>query len=193
MKLIVGLGNPRRIYIKNRHNIGFTCASYFARKHSIRFDKKQSRARIGTGEVADNGVVVARPQTYMNHSGDSVSRLVERYNISHTDIIVIHDDLDLPPGKIRVRSGGTSGGHKGIQSIISSLGTQDFIRIKIGIGRPASVFGSDKADEDEIVAYVLSDFTVDEKPVIDRAVHQVNEVILSLLNDGLAATMNMYN
>ena len=119
MKLIVGLGNPGRGYANNRHNMGFMCLNYFARTQGIQFDKKQGKARIGTGEVAGNKVVLARPQTYMNQSGQSVSRLVKKFNISLDDLLVIHDDLDLPLGKIRIRQGGSSGGHKGIESIIN--------------------------------------------------------------------------
>ncbi len=121
MKLIVGLGNPGRGYINNRHNIGFMCLNHFARTQGIRFDKKQSKARIGTGEVAGYRIVVAKPQTYMNLSGQSVSRLIRKFNISLNDLLVIHDDLDLSLGKIRIRHGSGSVGHKGIDSIITEL------------------------------------------------------------------------
>ena len=109
MKLIIGLGNPGRGYAHNRHNIGFMCLRHFARAHGIRFDKKQGRARTGTGEVAGGKVILARPQTYMNQSGQSVSRLVKKFNINPDDLLIIHDDLDLPLGKIRIRQGGSSG------------------------------------------------------------------------------------
>src|SRR3989338_7816522 len=103
MKLIVGLGNPGQGYSHNRHNLGFMCVSHFAKEHSIKFDKKQSQARTGTGEIGGETVVVARPETYMNLSGQAVSRLVKKFNISLDDLIVIHDDLDLPVGRIRIR------------------------------------------------------------------------------------------
>jgi len=164
MKLIVGLGNPGRTYANNRHNVGFMCLNHFARTQGIRFDKKQGKARIGTGEVAGYKVVVAKPQTYMNLSGQSVSLLVRKFDINLNDLLVIHDDLDLPLGKIRIRSGGSSGGHKGIDSIINELGSQDFLRLRVGIGRPIKNEGSAEFSEDEIIAYVLSDFTPDEKP-----------------------------
>ena len=120
MKLIVGLGNPGRGYANNRHNVGFVCLNHFAKTQGIRFDKKQGKARIGIGEVAGSKVVLARPQTYMNLSGQSVSRLIKKFNINLDDLLVIHDDLDLPLGKIRIRYGSSSGGHKGIDSIISN-------------------------------------------------------------------------
>lgn len=193
MKLIVGLGNPGRIYAHNRHNIGFMCVSHFAKAQGIRFDKKQGQARTGTGEVAGNKLIVARPQTHMNLSGESVIRLVNKFNISLNDLLVIHDDLDLPLGKMRLGQGSGSGGHKGIDSIITHLGSQDFPRIRIGIGRPPIIEGSAEDREADIVAYVLNDFTTDEKKVITEVIPEVSEAILYLLSEGLTAAMNKYN
>ena len=193
MKLIVGLGNPGRGYINNRHNIGFMCLNHFARTQGIRFDKKQSKARIGTGEVAGYRIVVAKPQTYMNLSGQSVSRLIRKFNISLNDLLVIHDDLDLSLGKIRIRHGSGSGGHKGIDSIITELGSQDFLRLRVGIGRPVKNEVSTEFSEAEIIAYVLSDFTPDEKQAIIKVIPRVSEAILCLLTEGLTAAMNKYN
>ena len=193
MELIVGLGNPGRIYAHNRHNIGFMCLNHFAKTQDIRFDKKQGQARIGIGEVADNKAILARPQTGMNLSGQSVGRLVKRFNISLNDLLVIHDDLDLPLDKIRIRHGRSSGGHKGIDSIITHLRSQDFSRISVGIGRPSTVEGSTEDKEAEIVAYVLSDFTPDEKEVVTQLIPKVSEAILCLLSEGLTAAMNKYN
>ncbi len=200
MKLIVGLGNPGRGYTNNRHNLGFMCVNHFARTHSIKFDKKQGKARIGTGEVAGSEVVVARPQTYMNLSGQAVSALVNRFKISLDDLIVIHDDLDLPLGKMRIRPGGSSGGHKGVGSTMSYLEMQgfvreheDFVRIRVGIGRPIMDEGSPRDRETQIIDYVLSDFTPDEKQVVTEALPRVSEAILCILTEGLMAAMNKYN
>jgi PTH1 family peptidyl-tRNA hydrolase len=187
MKLIVGLGNPGRNYARNRHNIGFICLNHFARSHGVKFDRKQAHARTGRGKIASNEVVLAKPQTHMNSSGESVSRLVNKFNINLEDLIVIHDDLDLPLGKIRLSSGSSSGGHKGINSIIKDLGSQDFIRVRIGIGRPA------EASEEEVIAYVLSDFTSEQKHAIAQAIPKVSEALLCLLTEGLKAAMNKYN
>jgi len=189
MKLIVGLGNPGRAYTKNRHNIGFICVNHFARAHDIRFDKKRGGARIGLGEVAGSEVVLAKPQTYMNLSGQSVSLLVKKFDISLNNLFVIHDDLDLPPGKIRIRQSSSSGGHKGVASIISELGSQDFVRIRIGIGRPVTP----DITEADIIPYVLSDFTPEEERIIKNVVSRVSAAILCLLTEGLAAAMNVYN
>jgi len=193
MKLIVGLGNPGRGYTNNRHNVGFVCLNYFARRQGISFNKKQGKARIGLGGVAGSKVVVAKPQTYMNKSGRSVSLLIREFNVSLDDLLVIHDDLDLPLGKIRIRQGGSAGGHKGVSSIITELGSQNFIRIRVGIGRPVKNEGSTEFSEGEIITYVLSDLTLDEKQTITQVIPTVSEAILCLLTEGLVAAMNGYN
>jgi PTH1 family peptidyl-tRNA hydrolase len=190
MKLIVGLGNPGRVHANNRHNAGFMCVSYFAKRHGISFDKKQGRARIGSGEVVAIKVVVAKPQTYMNLSGQSVELLVKRFNIDLDNLIVIHDDLDLPLGKIRISYGSGSGGHKGIDSIMTQLKSQDFIRLRVGIGHPGT---TNDTTETDVIAYVLSDFTPDEKQVITQVMPMVSDAILCLLTEGLTAAMNRYN
>ena len=189
MKLIVGLGNPGRDYANNRHNIGFMCLNHLALTHGIRFDRKQGQARTGSGKVAGSQVVLAKPQTYMNLSGQSVSRLVKKFDIDLSDLLVIHDDLDLPLGKMRLRRGGSSAGHKGVDSIISYLESQDFPRLRVGIGRPAT----SEISEADIIAYVLSDFTSEEKQVITQVIPKVGEAILCLLTEGLVAAMNKYN
>lgn len=187
MKLIVGLGNPGREYAANRHNLGFRCLSRFARGQGIRLDRKQGLARTGTGEIAGAKVVLARPQTYMNRSGESVCRLVRKFHVKRADLLVIHDDLDLPLGKIRIRKDGGSGGHQGIISITSCLESPDFLRLRVGIGRPAA------GDETVITSYVLSDFTPREEKVMAGVIPKVSEAILCLLSDGLEAAMNRYN
>ncbi len=189
MKLIVGLGNPGRAYAGNRHNIGFICLRYFARQAGIHLDKKVCLSRTGSGKVSGSKVVLARPQTFMNLSGRSVSRLVKKFSLNPGDLIIIHDDLDLPLGRIRIRQDGGSGGHKGISSIINELGSRDFIRIRVGIGRPITPF----IGEADIVNYVLSDFTPEERKIINEATPEVSEAIICLLTEGNIAAMNKYN
>ena len=193
MKLIVGLGNPGRGYANSLHNVGFMCLNYFARAHSIRFEKKQAKARTGSGEVAGIEVIVARPQTYMNLSGQSVSLLVRKFKIALDDILVVYDDLDIPLGKIRIRPGGSSAGHKGIESIITELGSQDFSRLRVGIGRPIITDGSVEVRDADIVTYLLSDLPPEEKKAINRVLPRVNEAIVCFITEGLTAAMNMYN
>jgi len=192
MNLIVGLGNPGRDYTNNRHNAGFICLNHFARTHDIKFDKKQGLARIGTGEIDGQRVVLARPQTYMNLSGQSVSRLVAKYDINPNNLLIIHDDLDLPLGSIRIRQGGSSGGHKGIESVISYLGYRDFTRLRVGIGRPIAN-NNDEVGEDDIIDYVLGDFTAAEKTILAKAITTTSQAIHCLLTQGLTTAMNKYN
>ncbi|MFC2019903.1 aminoacyl-tRNA hydrolase [Chloroflexota bacterium] len=193
MKLIVGLGNPGTSYAHNRHNIGFICLRHFARKQGIKLDRKKCQARIGTGEVANKiPVVLARPQTYMNLSGQAVNRLVDKFGIEPDGLFVIHDDLDLPPGKIRISRGSGSGGHQGIASVISWMNSPDFTRIRVGIGRPQG--NEDTGDsEAAIIDYVLSDFTPEENRTLHQVIPRVSDAIYCLLTEGTAATMNRYN
>jgi len=193
MKLIAGLGNPGLIYARNRHNIGFMCLNRFARKHGIRFARKQGLARIGEGEVAGMKLILARPQTMMNRSGHSVSRLVKKYKVNPEDLIVVHDDLDLPLGKIRIRQGGQSGGHKGIESIIACLDNTNFIRVRVGIGRPDLMGSADMDRDADVINHVLSDFDSSENKLVANVINKVNEAILCLIGEGLTAAMNRYN
>jgi PTH1 family peptidyl-tRNA hydrolase len=193
MKLIVGLGNPGFLYARNRHNVGFMCVGHLAKMQNIQFDKKQGQARTGIGIIAGKKAVVARPQTFMNASGESVSALTRKLNVGPADIIVIHDDLDLPFGKIRLRLGGGSGGHKGIDSIIARLGSRDFYRVRVGIGHPDTDDSPDSVKEKAVIDYVLSDFSPEEKKIIEGILPDVSNAIVCLLSEGLAAAMNKYN
>ena len=193
MKLIIGLGNPGLYYANNRHNIGYMCIKRFAKDHKIRFNKKQGLARTGRGKINGEEVVLARSQTYMNESGESVDRLVKRYRIGSADLVVIHDDLDLPTGKIRIRQGRGSGGHKGIESIIAHLGNGNFYRVRVGIDRPDIVEDDTIDKEQAVIDYVLSGFTREEKKIINGVIPEVSRAILCLLTEGIDAAMNKYN
>jgi PTH1 family peptidyl-tRNA hydrolase len=191
MKLIVGLGNPGKTYAHNRHNVGFRCLNHFARLHAIRFDHRQCRARVGIGKVRGEKLLLAKPGTFMNISGESVAGLVHEHDIALSDLLVIHDDLDLPLGKIRLRRSGSSGGHKGMNSIISALGSEDFPRIRVGIGRPQAEEQS--MSEDAIVNYVLSDFSPQEEATIKPVIAKVSEAIDCFLSQGIEAAMSKFN
>jgi len=192
MKLIIGLGNPGRDYVNNRHNAGFKCIDLFAREHGISLTQRGARSKLGTGELAGTKIVLAKPQTFMNLSGEAVSALMRRYKLSPEDILVIHDDLDLPLGKIRIRERGSSGGHNGLKSIIARLGTQDFPRIRVGIS-PAEDSDGAVAPEVDAVEHVLSDFTDAEKTVMREVYPRVAAAIQCILEEGIAAAMNKYN
>jgi len=191
MKLIVGLGNPGTAYAHNRHNIGFRCVNHFARLHSIRFDRKQCRARIGIGDAKGEELLLARPVTFMNLSGPSVACLVHKHDVSLSDLLVIYDDLDLPLGRMRLRQSGGSGGHRGIKSIISALGSKDFSRIRVGIGRPRGE--GQCVDTDAVVNHVLSSFSADEEQTIKPVIASVSEAIDCFLSQGVEAAMNEFN
>jgi peptidyl-tRNA hydrolase, PTH1 family len=190
MKLIIGLGNPGKEYSTNRHNIGFLCLNHLAKINRITLDKKQGKARVGTGRIAGSEVVLAKPQTYMNASGQSAVLLMQKYQVSFDDLVVIQDDMDLPLGKIRIRKSSSSGGHKGAGSIISTLGSQDFVRIRVGIGRPLAENGS---KEQDVIDYVLGDFTSEDQPVLEDVIHRVADAVACYLTSGLPAAMNRFN
>ena len=187
MKLIVGLGNPGRIYVNNRHNAGFKCLDFLARRHGIRLSKRRASAKIGTGEIAGLNVVLAKPQTFVNLSGEAVAQLVKRFAVPPSDLIVVYDDLDLPLGKIRIRERGGAGGHKGMASIIALLGSGEFPRIRVGISPGQDIRGLKTPD------YVLSNFAPEEKTIINELYVKVADAIYCLLSEGIEAAMNRFN
>ncbi len=191
-KLVVGLGNPGSGYSANRHNVGFMAVAHLARSHDMRFDGKKGDSRIAIGTIRSIPVAVARPQTFMNASGKAVSALLRAYNLEVDDLVVVHDDLDLPTGRIRVRKGGSSGGHKGIQSIIESIGSPDFSRVRVGIGRPPSAEALHEREKN-VIGYVLGDFDADERLVIEQTIPKAAEAVESILADGIVTAMNRFN
>ena len=183
--LIVGLGNPERKYEATRHNIGFRCVEALATTYSLSFNKKQGKAKIATGAITNVPVILAKPQTYMNLSGESVGALANFYQIPPSHVVVIFDDMDIPLGTLRIRKGGGASGQKGMKSIIEHLGTQEFPRIRFGIGRPPG-----KMDP---AAYVLLPFKADEEILVAETIDRVNRAILTWLTDDIENTMNWHN
>jgi PTH1 family peptidyl-tRNA hydrolase len=184
--LIVGLGNPGREYEDTRHNIGFRCVDALAKAHGLTYDaKKRSKAKTAEGTIAGKRALIAKPQAFMNLSGASVQGLAAFYQIPPERIIVLFDDLDLPPGTLRIRQKGGSGGHRGLTDIIQRLGTQDFPRIRVGIGRPPG-----KMDP---AAFVLQRFSADELPLIEQVVDRASKAIETWIAEGIDASMNRYN
>ena len=189
-KMIVGLGNPGPDYTRTRHNVGFQTVDLLAERHGLSFDRFQRRARLGIGaldlrdDVAKR-VVLAKPMTYMNASGESVGALATFYKIAPKDVLVVYDDLDLPVGKVRLRPGGGSGGQKGLASIIKAIGTEEFPRLRVGIGRPPGQM--DPTD------YVLKKFSAEQEKemVLTRA--RAVDAIETWLAQGIEAAMNQYN
>jgi PTH1 family peptidyl-tRNA hydrolase len=183
-KLIVGLGNPGRKYANNRHNVGFQCLDRLAEAWGLSFSRRKHKALLAQGETAGLKVILAKPQTFMNLSGEAVERLARFYKVPPKDILVIYDDLDLPVGKIRLRPEGGSGGHKGMKSIIEHLGTNGFCRLRVGIGRPP---------HGDPVDYVLGDFAPDERIAIDEARERAVSAVELWLAEGIVVAMNKYN
>jgi PTH1 family peptidyl-tRNA hydrolase len=183
--LIVGLGNPGREYAGNRHNVGFQIADRVAAAHQLAFSKVQQRAMVALGRLRDHRVVIAKPQTFMNDSGRAVGALLNFYKIPLERLIVIFDDLDLPFGTLRLRSDGGAGGHNGMRSIIGQLGTNQYARLRVGIGRPPGRM--------DPAAFVLQDFGRDEAlevpGLLDRAVQAVETFVVADIN----TAMNQFN
>ncbi|MBM3934534.1 MAG: aminoacyl-tRNA hydrolase [SAR202 cluster bacterium] len=182
--LVVGLGNPGAEYAETRHNVGFWCVDLLAKQHSIGLNKKQRFALVGVGDIAGCEAVLAKPKTYMNNSGQAVTSLVSQYRVKPANILVVYDEMSLPTGKIRVRPGGSSAGHNGIKSIIAALGTEEFPRIRIGIGQPEG--GGN-------IHHVLGRMPAEERKVADEAVLRAIEAVESILSEGIDKAMNKYN
>lgn len=185
MYIIVGLGNPGREYEITRHNAGFITVDYLAQKNGIKINKLKYKALIGEGKIAGENVVLAKPQTYMNLSGRSVKDIFEQSCVSTEKLIIIYDDMDLDLGKIRIRVRGSSGTHNGMKSVIYQLQTEEFPRIRIGIG--ACPAGIDAAD------YVLNPFSGEEQKIMGEVIRTIEEAVETIIRDGVSAAMNMYN
>ena len=192
VRLVVGLGNPGQAYAAHRHNVGFWCVKRLARNWGIRF--KSSRwARVGEGQVDGQPLVLAKPRTFMNRSGDAVASLLQCYNLSPQQMLVICDDLELPAGRIRLRPRGSDGGHNGLRDIIYAIESEDFPRLRIGIGRPRTVAGEPVTHPLVVAKYVLGEPEPEEQEALAAAVEQAAEAVACILREGLAAAMNRYN
>ncbi|MBS1707778.1 MAG: aminoacyl-tRNA hydrolase [Armatimonadetes bacterium] len=183
VRLIVGLGNPGPQYKRTRHNVGFDVVEALAAKHKVKLDIMRHQAQLGLGEVSGVAVALVKPLTYMNLSGRAVAPIAKHYGIQPEDILVVADDLDLPTGKVRMRAKGSSGGHNGHKSLIESLGTTEYPRLKIGIGRPG----------DATVDHVLSRFHPDERTDIDDAVARCIQALELWLREGFDAASRLAN
>jgi PTH1 family peptidyl-tRNA hydrolase len=183
--LLVGLGNPGRQYRETRHNIGFLAVDQLATRLEVKFSRVQLRALVTDARFKGQRIILAKPQTYMNESGTAVASLMKFYKIPLENLLVAHDDVDLPFGTLRLRPGGGSAGQKGIESIIARLGTQEFPRLRLGVGRPP---GSKLA-----AAYVLQEFSRDEAEQLPAVLDRSAEAVLTFVTGGLEAAMNQYN
>ncbi len=185
MYIVVGLGNPGKKYVGNRHNIGFIVVDYLSGKHGFKVNKIKHKALMGECRIGVEKVIFAKPQTYMNLSGESVSEIVEFYKIPMNKLIVVYDDADLDTGVIRIRTKGSSGTHNGMKSIIYLLDRDDFPRVRIGIGNPPPYM--DLAD------YVTSNFLKKEIPIMEDAVIKAAASIEEIIKNGIDIAMNKFN
>ncbi len=184
-KIIVGLGNPGSKYNGTRHNVGFDCIDKLAQRWNIPLSDKRQNAVLGEGEVEGVNVVLAKPRTYMNNSGEAVRSLMVRFRVELADLAIIYDEMDLPPGTIRLRPRGGTAGHKGVTSIVDALGSNRFPRVRVGIGKPENP--TDK------VEYALGIFNTEEQQMVEEVVDRVADSVDSLVHDGIDRAMNVYN
>jgi peptidyl-tRNA hydrolase, PTH1 family len=184
MKVIVGLGNPGRKYEVTRHNIGFITVDHIADELDIDVTRMKWKGLLGEGRVQGEKVILFKPQTYMNKSGEAVRELIDFYDVPLTDVLFIYDDLDLPSGKIKLRMKGSAGGHNGVKSLIQHLGTKELRRIKMGVGRP---------DSGDVVSYVLGPFPGEEQEAVRAMISKAVQAGIAFCTEEFSKVMNMYN
>ena len=187
MKLIVGLGNPGKMYERNRHNVGFMIVDRFAKQHNIKLSTKKKKAVFGRGKCEGTDVVILKPQTFMNLSGEAVLYLASFLKIKTTNIIVVADDTELELGRLRIRRSGGSGGHNGIKSLIYSLKSDNFPRVKFGIGKPSDDLEYDLCD------FVLGNFSSSEKEILDQEFEKIVDALGVVITDSITSAMNQFN
>lgn len=183
-KMVAGLGNPGAEYVDTRHNVGFLVIDSLAEALGIEVRRRKFGAVFGLGEFADKKLILLKPWQFMNRSGEPVAAAVGFYKLSVSDLLVVTDDMALEPGRIRIRTKGSSGGHNGLADIIEKLGTESIGRLRIGIGQ---------SDREDAVDFVLDEPMDEERPLLDEAIARVREAVLCWVKDGIEATMNEFN
>lgn len=185
MYIIAGLGNPGKQYEGSRHNVGFMTVDVLAEKYGIEIKEKAHKALIGKGVIEGRKVILVKPQTYMNLSGESIRSVMDYYKVEPSEFIVIYDDISLEPGNLRIRKKGSAGGHNGIKNIILHLGTQDFARVRVGVGA--------KPERMDLADYVLGHFSKDEMPLMEQSFKDGAAAVVTMMNEGVDAAMNQFN
>ena len=185
MYLIAGLGNPTREYEKTRHNVGFEAIDILADKAGTTVTEKKHKALYGKGYIGGQKVILAKPQTYMNSSGESIRAAADYYKVDPEDILVVYDDISLAPGQLRIRAKGSAGGHNGIKSIIAHLGTQEFPRVRVGVG--------EKPPRMDLADYVLGHFSQGERKIMEDAVKEAADAVMEAVEEGIDHAMNSHN
>lgn len=185
MYLIIGLGNPEADYSKTRHNMGFNVINKLSEKYNIEVKKDKFKALFGTGVIEGEKVVLVKPQTFMNLSGEAVQEFVNFYKVPLENMLIIYDDVDIEPGKIRIRKNGSAGSHNGMKSIVSSLSTENFPRIRIGIGKPH--------EHMDMISHVIGGIDEEDKEPLENGVQLGADAVVDTLKKGLEFAMNKYN
>ena len=185
MQAVIGLGNPGFKYSKTKHNVGFDTIDIIAKRHGVKIKKKEHKALVGECMIGENKVLLVKPQTYMNNSGEAVRAIVDYYKLDISDIIVISDDLTLDIGVLRLRKKGSAGGHNGLKSIIKCLGSEEFARLRVGIGKVPP--------EWEIIDYVLSRFDRKDRAAVKETMEAAADAIECALTDGLDKAISTFN
>lgn len=185
MYIIVGLGNPEPEYSKTRHNMGFHTINHIASQHHITVNKEKFQGMYGSGIIGKEKVILIKPQTYMNLSGDCIIQFCQFYKIQPENLIIIYDDMDIPVGKIKIRKKGSAGTHNGMKSVIARLGTEEFTRIRIGIGKPEQSY--------ETIHYVIGSVPEEEWKQLDLSTKKAAEAIETIVTKGTDQAMNQYN
>lgn len=185
MKLIVGLGNPTPQYDKTRHNVGFAVIDHLMNEYGIALDTAKHKGFYGKGRIAGESVILLKPMTYMNLSGESVVQVANYYKVAPKDIIVVYDDINLDVGRLRIREKGSAGGHNGIKNIIAHLGTDEFPRIRVGVGM--------KPPKMDLADYVLSRFSKEEEALMEEGYERAAKAMELMVEDEISQAMNLYN
>ena len=185
MYLIVGLGNPEEEYNHTRHNMGFHVINQLAQKYDIRMNRKKFEGIYGDGKIGDEKVILLKPQTYMNASGKSIIQFMHFYKLQPENVIVVYDDMDVEPGKIKIRKKGGPGSHNGMKSVIHEIQSQEVPRIRVGIGRPE--------EQNQMIEYVIGEITSEEEKKLEEGVEKPREAIGDILEIGIDKAMNQYN
>ena len=183
MYLIVGLGNPEEDYSNTRHNMGFDAVNKIAKEYNIEINKKKFKGLYGIGQIEEEKVILLKPQTFMNLSGESIKEIIDFYKIENNNIIVIYDDMDIDLGIIKIRKKGNPGSHNGMKSVVKYLGTE-FPRIRVGIGKP---------DDDDFIKYVIGPIPEEEKEILDKSTSLAKDAAIAIIKQGVDNAMNKFN
>lgn len=185
MFLIIGLGNPEKDYGNTRHNMGFNVINKIAQKYNIEINRTKFKALFGSGNINNEKVILLKPQTFMNLSGESVKEAIDFYKLDLENVLIIYDDIDLAPGKIRIKKNGGPGTHNGMRSIVQHLGTENFARLRVGIGKPE--------DNTDLVEYVIGYVSQEDKELLEDGVKLAVEAVDTIINENIDSAMNKYN